>query len=606
MSKFSLKIGVYCCLIIFFVIAYVTLADTALLRHVHIPTLWVTGAIFTVVFIGLLGLQRLSALKDHHQLLQQHALLNELLMNNEQRFRQMLDAVPDAVMILDEKLRIQEVNRSGLSLFEYEDDELIGQPMELLIAYRFRTTVHEFLMSQADSANGIRIGRDADVFARSKPGREFAVEMFVSSFPSHAIPFRICLIRDISERQELIQSLQTKEDQCAYFSEQARQANASKTEILARMSHELRTPMNAILGFIDLLSHSELTERQQSFVDAVKNNGVVMLKQVNDILELTKIQSGKVELKSDEMHLSEVIHSVFAMIINEQINPHIKGFVDIDSNLPLHVVGDEARLKQVLVNLLGNAKKFTSEGRITLKVEFVRYEGRRIVIQFNVKDTGVGIAREHIDNIFDPFVQVHDQGDGEERGTGLGLSIVKSLVDWMGGQVWVESQPGQGSDFYFQLPFDRVEVEKPTAHHPSALNSAESQPRFERRAQTNPLRLLVVEDISSNRDLIAAYLHELDMDADFVNDGQQAVERLRKDAKYDLCLMDVQMPVLGGLEATRIIRKEISTSLPIVALTAAVLDEDHERALKAGMNDFLAKPIDIQKLNDMIIKYTVN
>ncbi|MCB1769448.1 MAG: response regulator [Candidatus Competibacteraceae bacterium] len=373
-------------------------------------------------------------------------------------------------------------------------------------------------------------------------------------------------------------------------------ANRAKSEFLAQMSHEIRTPLNAVLGFTQVLNREPLTAHQRQWVARIQTAGQSLLVLLNDILDFSKIEAGQLRLESRPFDLAGPLARVESLMGQ---TAHAKGLalrIITPETAPGWLLGDALRLEQVLVNLLGNAIKFTERGEVVLRIEPTEITPTTVRLRFTVRDTGLGMAPEALARLFTPFTQADASISRRYGGTGLGLSICKRLADLMGGAIGAESQVGQGSTVWFEAPFARTA-------------SGETMPRPAPAHSTGPrltgLHLLVVDDSAMNREVVEQALALEGARATLAADGQQAIHQLQvRPTAFDVVLMDVQMPVMDGLTATRLIRDELGlTALPIIAFTAGVLAEQQQAARAAGVNDILAKPLDLEQMTALLLRW---
>ena len=402
--------------------------------------------------------------------------------------------------------------------------------------------------------------------------------------------------------------------------EAAEAANHAKSAFLANMSHEIRTPMNAILGMAEILEDTPLTLEQQKYVGIFKTAGNTLLTLIDDILDLTKIEAGKLELEAIEFNLAALLQDTLDMLMPRAQAKHLTLTSRLPSAIPPQLIGDPFRLRQVLVNLIGNAIKFTTHGGVEVEVEhqspartlssLPQLDGSAHTssITFSVRDTGIGIPQEKIESIFASFTQADSSITRQYGGTGLGLSISQRLVRLMGGQLYVESVEGQGSRFFFSLPF-RAEglTDETTAElHSAPPSHANGHAPPQQQEQGQAFHILLAEDMPDNRVIFQAYLRHPDYRVDLAENGDIAFRKFQTQ-RYDLVLMDMQMPVMDGYSATRAIRqwehKQQRTPVPILALTAYALKEEQQKSLAAGCTEHLVKPIKKEVLLAVVRSY---
>jgi len=381
--------------------------------------------------------------------------------------------------------------------------------------------------------------------------------------------------------------------------EQAEAATRSKSEFLANMSHEIRTPMNGVLGMLQLLKTTTLDEEQIEYVDASMTSANNLLNLINDILDFSKIEAGKISITESVFILFDICRSIPSIFKNQIDKKRIQFTIHIGPDVPKIIYSDASRIRQVLLNLVGNAIKFTETGEVKVLIETCGHVSQdKIKLCFSVSDTGIGIPNERLSDIFNAFTQVDGALTRKYQGTGLGLSIVKRLVEIMGGEVNIQSKMGEGTTIRLYIPVTVPTIEIPPSENiqkPKTMQSQVQDPQLN-------LKILLVEDDEVSRDMVRNFLEKSGAKATCVVNGEEALQALAKGERFDCILMDIQLPVMDGVKATKKIRArdDENKNIPIIAITAHAMTGDKEKFLAAGMNDYVAKPVDLEALKEVI------
>ncbi|OFA05689.1 response regulator [Duganella sp. HH101] len=653
------------------------------------------------------------------------------------RLQSLVEFAPNAIVVVGVDGRIETFNREGERYFGYQRDAVLGQPLEMLVPERLRGqhAGHRVkFFAERLSAEPVRMGDGTVLYGLRRDGSEFPVEINLSAVRTDQGTKVLAVISDITERHRLRLEVEARAEELERERDRAEAANRAKSEFVANMSHEIRTPMNAVLGMVYLLGNTPLTPQQRKYLSMVRVSGQSLLGILNDVLDFSKIEARHMELSPVDFALDDTMNSLATLMTMNASDKELELAISVDPAVPRHLRGDSMRLQQVLVNLAGNAIKFTEQGEVVVSVELSARDEDHALLRFEVRDTGMGMTETQLGQLFQAFSQGDQSITRRFGGTGLGLAITKRLIELMGGQIAVSSTQGRGTSFWFSLPFDVLpelpdERRKPALgnlrllvaddnrtsreviaklirawgwHADEVDSGAAALHRYRQSQQSNqtydvvladwhmpgmdglatakgireaaagnkqpivvmvnafardhveeisnapeadvvlvkPItssnlfdalhqalvaksdgqpqpvadasiagslagrHFLLVEDNALNQVVARGILEHAGATLDVVGDGRQAVERLRAGAsRYDLVLMDMQMPVMDGFTATRILREQLRLDLPIIAMTAGVLGSERHRSQEAGITDFIPKPIEVEEMLEVLLRH---
>jgi PAS domain S-box-containing protein len=502
--------------------------------------------------------------------------------------RSLIESNIDAIMTTDPSGIITDVNKQMEALTGCTRDELIGAPFK---GYFTDSERAEAAIKRVLSEKSVT---DYELTARARDGKQTVVSYNATTFydRNRTLQGVFAAARDVTERKRVEVELQQAKAV-------AESASRTKSDFLASMSHEIRTPMNAIMGIADLLAKTSLSPEQDKYVQIFRRAGDNLLNLINDILDLSKVEASQLELERTGFSLNDHLEKVMEMVAARAHEKGLAMVYEIAPSVPNDLVGDPTRLRQVLLNLLDNAIKFTESGEVTLRVALDANPSVPTALRFTVSDTGIGIAPEKLGRVFERFTQADSSTTRRFGGSGLGLTISRRLVELMGGRIWVDSEVGTGSMFAFAVPFENWAA---TNRPPTAAVGTGPEPAL------RALRILLAEDSPDNCTITLAYLEDTPYRVDIAETGAIACQKFTA-GHYDLVLMDRQMPVMDGLTATRMIRAWEQANdrppTPIIALTASALKGDREMCLAAGCTAFLTKPIKQEVLLQAIREHSI-
>lgn len=497
------------------------------------------------------------------------------------------------IFVQDLKNNFIMVNKQFEKVFGTTSAVIIGKSPKEMFKPGFQNMLYE--------DNSIVIAKKAAILIEEKIQNNNEVRTYISNkFPLFADKEEIYAIAtvcsDVTQLKLTEKELRNAKEAAEILAHKAEEASQAKSAFLAAMSHEIRTPLNGVIGISNLLIDTELTPEQYRFIETIHASGDILLSIVNDILDFTKIESGYIEIENSEFKLNELIDSSIRLYITQARNKEIKVSTKISPDIPMYIMGDSSKIHKILNNLISNAIKFSEEGEVFIKVDLLNKIDKNLELFFEVKDSGIGIDPLILPRLFQPFTQGDSSTSRKHGGTGLGLAISKRLVNFLGGKMGVDSAMGVGSRFWFSLQL----IESQSTNFKANIVNGHSI--IENHSSKN---ILLVEDNIVNQHVAEKILSKLGYTIDIVDNGLKAVNRI-KEKSYDLILMDCQMPEMDGYTSTKEIRKyeaNLNKHTPIIAVTAHALKGDEEKCLACGMDDYIAKPFDIQFLSSILCKY---
>lgn len=521
----------------------------------------------------------------------------EAVGKNEGKLRAILESAFDAIVGMDQKGLVTEWNPRAEEIFGWTKDHAIGRRMsELIIPERYRQMHEKGLNHFIITGEGPVLNRSIEISGLKKSGEEFPVELSITPLKIDNQYIFTAFISDITQRKADEIKLKNLNSELEKSAQEAKQASETKSFFLANMSHEIRTPINGVIGMTNLVLDTSLSPQQREYIEIIRTSADGLLAIVNDILDLSKIESGKLELEEIDFEVSSLVYDVTKSLRLTAIQKGLNLKTVIPTSLVENVVGDPGRIRQVLINLISNAIKFTKHGEITVSAIVLSNDAKQISIRFEIQDSGIGISEETLKKLFQPFTQADSSMSRKFGGTGLGLSICQRLIDMMHGKIGAISTEHKGSVFWFEISLVK-----------SLNKNANTIQHFEQEITSHKIgRILVVEDNFVNQKVARAMLEKIGHRVDTVGNGIEALLALEQ-FPYDIVLMDCQMPEMDGFEATEVIRsgkrEKIPAAIPIVAMTANALSGDRERCIAAGMDDYISKPVNINSLNRTLQKW---
>ena len=545
----------------------------------------ITGSLLAFFFIVLILLQL-----NRDILLRKRA--EKRLLQSEMKYRMLIENAGAVIYSTNETGYITFASPQTLELTGYSPEELMGRHFSTLVEPSCLMEVSRHYLHQLETGEkeSTLSFKTVTSTGEIKWVEQFAVLLLRKGAPTG---FQ-CIVRDISEKQRMKMELERSrahyQQQLIEATREAQEAKGMQEQFLANMSHEIRTPMNGIQGMTNLLLETSLAEPQKEFVDIIKRSADNLLVIINDILDFSKIKAGKLSIEKIDFRLRDVLDNVKAVFSHRVKKKGLVLQLEIDANIPPLLNGDPHRLNQVLINLIGNAIKFTEKGSVRIKVSLQERMAEQVELLFIVTDTGIGIPADRIPEIFDNFSQAGLDISRKYGGTGLGLAICRQLLQLQGGSITLTSEEGKGSIFSFRIAYGNSQREEPGAVAAVATGMSDHSQLLA------GWKFLVAEDNEVNQKLVEYVLTKAGGTVQLAGNGLEAVNLLQQDAGYDLIIMDLQMPEMDGYGATKVIREEMRLQTPIIAMTATALIGEQVRCLDAGIDEYMTKPFDFKEL----------
>ncbi len=523
--------------------------------------------------------------------------MGTLKSRESQYARSLIEASLDPLFTISPEGKITDINKASVDITEVTREDLIGTDFfEYFTEPEKARDVYKQVFSEgfvADFPLTIRDGKLTEVLFngsvyKDEYGKVIGVVVVARDITDHKRAEKE--LKEAKMHAEVTAKIaQEAKSKAESATQIAEDAVRSKQQFLSNMSHEIRTPMNAIIGFTKVLLKSELSEKQKEYLTAIKLSGDALTVLIDDILDLAKVDAGKMVFEQTPFRIAASISAMIHLFEPKIHEKNLRLIKKYDSRIPEVLVGDPVRLHQIILNLISNAIKFTPKGEIKVATSLLSEDHEKVLLEFSVSDTGIGIAKSKITHIFENFQQATSETARLYGGTGLGLAIAKQLTESQDGTINVKSKLGKGSVFSVTLPFQKTNAE--------AVSEKETD---ESDVAVENIKVLIVEDIPLNRLLMRTVMDEFGFEHDTADNGQAAIEKLRENS-CDIILMDLHMPEMNGFEATEYIRKKMNSRIPIIALTADVTTADLKKCKSAGMNDYISKPLDEKLLYKKIL-----